>query len=442
MLFRSAAMRLVLTGARASVGPDPSFQTELDATARVVDAAPYTNGSFLIAGEFHRIGGVRHNHVALLDSRGVPVPGFHAAIDGDAIVLSVAVQADGRILVSGVFPRVPQCDQGGVIRLMTDGSVDPSFHFEGALQDGFRLGRVVLDTHGRIRIASYAGSRIEVLRLDSGGRVEGDRTVRADCTVRFVGNPMPPRVHFLPDGRFYLTGDFDEVWANTGQIRGMGKIVRLRPDGTPDPTFDTFLGFRAIWTRDVSVHASALLPDGRLVAGGRFTDFNGHARPGILALNPDGSLDLDFHPQGVDWAYVEILFPMPDGSVLAGGVFGVTGETAQRRLVRFLADGALDRGFGDIEVRPDFAQSVLDVVAVANERMAVVGQGIGPGAPCPGAVALVRTDGRSTGDLPPMARATWRRRGTRSARAGCPCCPAMPIRSRAGRGNQIGRAHV
>jgi len=390
--------------AGAAVGPDPTFQTELEATARVVDAAPYTAGSFLIAGDFHRIGGVRHNHLALLDTHGVPVPGFHAAIDGDALVFSVAVQRDGRILVSGVFPRVFHCDQGGVIRLMPDGTIDPSFRFEGAGQEGFRVGRVALDPSGRIHLASYLDYSIEVLRMDASGWVERDRTFRASCSVRFVGDVRPPRVHVLADGRYYLTGDFDQVWGPAGQVHAYGQILRLRADGTPDPTFDTFLGFRSMgWPWDVLVHASVLLPDGRIVLGGQFTEFNGHARPGILALNTDGSLDLDFHPEEVFGANVEAVLPMSDGSFIAGGSFLLAGEATARRLVRFLPDGTPDRGFGDIGARPDFTQSILALVPLPGDRMGVAGQGIGPGNAGPGAVALLRGDGQSTGDVPPIA---------------------------------------
>jgi hypothetical protein len=72
-------------------------------------------------------------------------------------------------------------------------------------------------------------------------------------------------------------------------------------------------------------------------------------------------------------------------------------------LVRFLPDGSLDRGFGDIGVRPDFTQSVLALVPLPGDRMAVVGQGIGPGEVCPGAVALLRGNGQPTGDVPPIA---------------------------------------
>lgn len=389
---------------RAAIGPDPAFNAELESTARIVDAVPYTNGTFLVVGDFHRIGGVRHNHLALLDTNGVPVPGFHAAIDGDANVFSAAVQGDGRILVSGSFPRVFGTEQGGVIRLLPDGQSDPSFRFEGAVQDSYRVCRVALDPAGRIHLASYAGYRLEVLRMTRDGQVEGDRTFRAMASMRMVGDARPPGIHVLPDGRFYLTGEFDQVWGTTGGERHLAHILKLRPDGTPDPAFDTFLGFMSgLSPLDAGVRASVLLADGRLVVGGRFTEFNGHARAGILALNPDGSLDLGFNPEGVDEATVEAILPMPDGSFVAGGVFRLNGEPSRRMLVRLLADGTLDRGFGDIGLRPGFNQAVLAVTPSGGNRIAVVGQGVGPGDGCPGAVAFRGADGKDSGTVPPIA---------------------------------------
>ncbi|KAB2662090.1 MAG: hypothetical protein DVB31_11695 [Verrucomicrobia bacterium] len=387
-----------------ALGPDPSFVAELESIGHIVDVAPYTNGTFLVCGDFHRIGGVRLNHVALLDAQGRPVPGFAAELDGDAAVSSVATQADGRILVAGSFPRVVGSEQGGVVRLLPGGRRDGSFRFAGAPAVSPRLGRVVLDPSGRIHLASYAGFTLEMLRLQPDGTAEPDPLLQAECQIRFVDDARPPLAHVLADGRFYLAGAFDALWYSTARIPNLARLVRMRPDGTPDPTFDIFLGFDAgRWGYDPVVSASALLPDGRLLVGGSFSEFNWHPRPGILIVNQDGSLNLDFRPRGIASASVRAVLPMPDGSVVAGGLFQISGDPVPRMMVRLFPDGSLDPAFAMLPAADSWSGHVDALAGVGDGRLAVVGDGIGPNVPYPGPIALLHADGSPTDGLPSLA---------------------------------------
>src|SRR5690606_630236 len=59
-----------------------------------------------------------------------------------------------------------------------------------------------------------------------------------------------------------------------------------------DPSFD--IGTGAIGL-NVSVHSIALQPDGKILAGGDFTTFNGTTQNRIVRLNSDGTLDSSFN---------------------------------------------------------------------------------------------------------------------------------------------------
>src|SRR4029078_7669577 len=87
----------------------------------------------------------------------------------------------------------------------------------------------------------------------------------------------------LPDGRILAGGAFP------------GGIMRLLPAGARDPAM-TF-------TANDTVFDLALQADGKWLACGEFTFFGGVARPGLIRINPDDSPDLDFEPD-------------PDGTVI------------------------------------------------------------------------------------------------------------------------------
>jgi len=100
--------------------------------------------------------------------------------------------------------------------------------------------------------------------------------------------------------RAYIGGEFATA---TGTHRN---LARLASDGSLDPTFDPGTGANA------PVRAVLRQDDGRVLAGGEFTQFNGQVRRGLVRVNPDGSTDTSFVPNimatgstseiNMDWA--------------------------------------------------------------------------------------------------------------------------------------------
>jgi uncharacterized delta-60 repeat protein len=92
--------------------------------------------------------------------------------------------------------------------------------------------------------------------------------------------------------------------------------------------------------------ALALQPDGKLLAGGQFTSFNGVPRNQIVRLNADGNVDTNFSASlTAGEPTIHSLAVQPDGRVLIGGMFsGVDGAT-RIRLARVNSDGTLDSNF-------------------------------------------------------------------------------------------------
>jgi uncharacterized delta-60 repeat protein len=85
------------------------------------------------------------------------------------------------------------------------------------------------------------------------------------------------------DGKIVIGGMFTVFSSITSS-----RIARVNTDGTPDTSFSIGTGF------DGDVYALALQADGKIVAGGVFTSYNGTSVSHIARLNTDGSLDTGF----------------------------------------------------------------------------------------------------------------------------------------------------
>ena len=139
-----------------------------------------------------------------------------------------------------------------------------------------------------------------------------------------------------PDLKCVIGGDFTFV-GNTGSRR----LARLNDNGSLDTAFTTKLGTGP----DGGVDALALQPDGKILVGGRFLNFNGVARVRLLRLNADGSLDTTFTPGlGPNQPVVSIQM-QPDGKSLVCGNFTSFNGVVRAGIVRLNADGSVDNTF-------------------------------------------------------------------------------------------------
>jgi hypothetical protein len=126
------------------------------------------------------------------------------------------------------------------------------------------------------------------------------------------------------DGKVVLMGSF----ASYGNTSAHG-LLRINSDGSADSTFS--IGSGAQWTQTqetVTFHPSIdnleVGLDDKLLLTGTFEAFNGTAAPGIISLNPDGTLDPSFvapvKRQKFDYQPA-LLARQGDGSFLLSGPY-------------------------------------------------------------------------------------------------------------------------
>jgi len=154
-------------------------------------------------------------------------------------------------------------------------------------------------------------------------------------------------VALQPDGKI-LIGGFFTNYNGTGR----NNVARLNADGTLDPGFDPGTGANG------SVYSIALQPDGKILIGGRFTSYNDTGRNRIARLNADGSLDTGFDPGTGFVDDVLAVALQPDGKILIGGRFPSYNGTWRNHIVRLNADGSLDTGFDPGSGANDWVYSI------------------------------------------------------------------------------------
>ena len=182
----------------------------------------------------------------------------------------------------------------------------------------------------------------------------GGGTVTTDFGgTGYFSADMGNAVVIQPDGRIIVAGS-----AGRGPDDGLSQfaLARYRHNGRLDRTFgDGGLVMTDVAGKDDFIASIALLPDGRIVAGGgtRVEDSVDGIDFALARYLPDGALDRTFGGDGrvtTDFVgghdVVSGIAVQPDGRVVAAGVTFRPGGADSFGIARYRADGSLDPTFG------------------------------------------------------------------------------------------------
>jgi uncharacterized delta-60 repeat protein len=261
-------------------------------------------------------------------------------------VNTVAVQADGKILVGGAFNAIGGWGYTRLARLHADGRVDTAFRtvaVNGAVNSIVPLpdGKTIIA--GNFSLVVPPGFPVGVgfgvlgiARLDANGFWDPTFNV-APVPNGGAGNVF--RVLRLANGQLLIGGHFTSV---SGVARA--KLARLNSNGSVDTTFNagSMNGNDYVWTL-------AEQADGKIVVGGGFNFMGGLQRPNIARLNVNGSADTSF-PATVassTGAYpsVSAVLVQPDGNIVIAGQFDRVNGSTRRNLARLTTNGSLDSAY-------------------------------------------------------------------------------------------------
>lgn len=318
--FTAGIKRVTTTGA---VDGTFSVGTGFNSTVRSVVIQP--DGKVIAGGDFTSYSGSNNvNRFARLTSTGA----LDYSGSFNSSVYSVILQPDGKIIAGGNFTTYSSSTPSRIVRLNSNGSVDATL----ITGTGFNstVATLALQPDGKIitggDFTTFDGrthNRIARMNMDQGFDLD---------LVSFAGlNNEVYATVVQPDGKVIVGGSFSGA--------GQNRIIRLNEDGSKDENFETGTGFNNI------VYSLLLQPDGKIIAAGNFTSYNGSAATRIARLNADGSLDGSFITgSGFDNG-VRTLAIQSDGKIIAGGLFTAYNGTPKNRIVRLTTTGAVDATF-------------------------------------------------------------------------------------------------
>ncbi len=309
---------------------DSSFDPGAGADGPVYSVAALTGGKVLIGGDFTSVNIASINRLARLNDDGLVDASFAIGTGVNGPVWAVAETADGRILLGGQFTTVAGKARGNVAQLLANGAVDDGFN-PGSGPNGV-VYSLVAQPDGKVLIGGAFSSvngagRNFIARLSTNGTVDQG----------FAPSPPPDgivrAIDLQSDGRILIGGEFTHVGGQSA-----GRIARLNPDGTLDPTFATGAGANGV------VFGIGAQADGRVGVGGNFTSFNGRPLNRIARLNSDGSLDAGFNPGSGANDAVLALRIQPDSAIVIGGRFTAVDDLPRNHIARVHGDEKFSLG--------------------------------------------------------------------------------------------------
>jgi len=308
---------------------DTTFNAYLDGSdPKVFALAVQPDNKVLVGGTFSNplnvFGGHDRDNLARLNADGSMDSTFNIITGPDDEVRAIVLQPDGKILIGGDFCVVNGTARCAIARLNPDGSVDPTFDPGTGANDVVLS--IALQPDGKVLIAGDFGSvngvtRQFIARLNADGSLD----TAFGSTLRVVGGRIGSIV-LQGNGKMLIGGAF--TWINGFSRSG---IARLHADGSLDesfhPAFETVAGF-------TSMSSLLVQPDGKAILSGAFTNVDGVPRQGLVRLNSDDSVDTSFNPGHGEVA--SCLALQPDGKLLLGGAFTSFNGVPRSYVVRLI----------------------------------------------------------------------------------------------------------
>lgn len=312
--------RLRIARLNANGTLDTDFDTSNGPDDNVLAIALQEDGKVLLGGEFTTIEGSNRKYVARLNDDGSWESGFGSGMEPNYRITALDIQDDGTVIIAGEFTQINSDDYLYVARLNTDGSVDSSFDTSAGPNNwvyaaaAYGSGKVVIGG----RFTQVGGTPINrIARLNSDGSLD---------TTFDPGSGPTDRVYALAvqeDGKVLIGGAFNTV---SGAARN--HIARLNADGSLDTTFDPKPA------PEEDVQAIAIQSDGKILIAGNFDQLGSSSCAHIARLDANGSLDSSFDCSAGTNNNIYALGIQPDGKVVAGGMFTQSGGEERSYITR------------------------------------------------------------------------------------------------------------
>lgn len=281
----------------------------------------------------------------------------------DAQAFAVSVLNNNKILVAGY--SWGSTKDFALLRLNEDGTPDASFGTNGWAitqvgSDADEARSIAVQSDGKIVVTgiSYNGSDndIALVRYNSDGTLDNSFGTAGIVTTNINNDDLPESVALQSDGKIVIGGS-----SNATNVGADFAVVRYNSDGSLDNTFGTGgittvdIGFGGAGSTDLA-HSVAIQSDGKIILAGQTAlSTGGNDDVAIVRLTSSGVLDSGFDGDGIqmynygpvntdDEAHSVIV--QSDGKILLSGSTDGTSSSFALLLLRYNPDGSLDPTFG------------------------------------------------------------------------------------------------
>lgn len=350
----------------STLGSSGKTTTDIGGTSDVAYAvAIQADGKIVLAGRTVVNGSndfalVRYNANGTLDTTFDVDGKVTTPILAGDVARAVKLQPDGKIIAAGSSYNGTNWDFS-VVRYNSNGSLDPTFDGDGIVTTHIFSGddqaySVAIQADGKIVVAGYVfndtNNDFAVVRYNSDGSLDYTFDGDGRAITPVLGfNDAAFSVAIQPDGKIVAVGSLNN--GSNGDIA----LVRYNPNGSLDTTFDGDGKIvTSIGAANEEAWAVALQPDGKIVVAG-YSNNGTNDDVALVRYNPNGSLDSTFDGDGKvttpvlsgrDWANAIAI--KPDGRIVTAG-FSNNGVNDDFNAVVYKADGSLDGSFdGDGKV--------------------------------------------------------------------------------------------
>ncbi len=323
----------------------PPQNTQPGASGGSVNAiAIQPNGQAVIGGYFNSYDDQVVYGIARLFTDGFLDTNFNKNIKNPGVaaggyVLATAIDASGRIIIGGSFQSYNGISVQNIARLNYNGSLDTTFNsgigFNGSVN------ALALDTNGDILVGgdftSYNTTNCNyIARLMTNGGLDPTFLPNTGNGLNYGTDQAVETVATDGNGNVIIGGQFGSVNGNY-----LSYLARLLPTGAVDPSFNPGIG------PDNYVYSVAIEPNNEILIGGAFQTYDLISSPGVALIATNGSLDTTFVPGSGADGIVHSVSLQPNGDVLVGGQFRNFNTSRRLGVARLLPNGWVDTSFMD-----------------------------------------------------------------------------------------------
>lgn len=301
--------------------------TGFNATISAIEIT--ASGNIIVGGGFNSYNGTSSRGIIILN----PDFTIHTAAVGTGFgndnVFDIAIQSDGKIIAVGDFTDYNGSSAGSIIRLNGNLTVDTLPPGGGFDSDA---GSVALQPDGKIIIGgaftAYSGNLSNRIC-----RLNNDLTFETAAIGTGFDSGIPVEITLESDGHILVGGGFLGYNGTSSSC-----LIRLNSDLTID-TVALGAGF------DGAVRSIVIESNGDIIVGGYFDNYNGTSSEGIIRLNSNFTVDTVAVGTGFTGPFgnkVNVLSLRSDGKIIAGGEFTSYNGDSSNKMILLNSDFTAD----------------------------------------------------------------------------------------------------